>query len=99
MALVIMSLVAVVLFFVGLLFGFLWKKFQDFRQDPWAKLYGKKVVIALDNGDTLEGVMLSRKGVLMELADVWLMRPKFPKVKIDNTHYVERGRILWLSER
>lgn len=66
---------------------------------PWRKVVKSRVVVALINGDSLEGVLLSRVGKVLELSNVTLLKPGYAPIPIDDVYYIETDRILWINKR
>lgn len=62
----------------------------------WRPLVARRSVVQLDDGTSFDGVVLSRRGPLLVLADV---TARFPggQQAIDGTVIIERPRVLFVQ--
>lgn len=63
----------------------------------WRPLRRRRVVLVLDTGRTMQGMLVARRGPLLELADVQVVVDGGGTVAADGRVVVERARVEWLQ--
>lgn len=67
------------------------------RRGVWKPLLAHRVIVQLDAGNAISGVLIERRGPLLVLADAHVHTPGEPPVKADGRSVVERSRVLWIQ--
>lgn len=62
----------------------------------WSSILTQRVLVNLDDGPSLEGIVMHRRGRLITLAEV-VIHHDGQQVRQDGTAVVERDRILWIQ--
>lgn len=71
--------------------------FVGARALPWVlTVRRRRVVVALDSDQAIEGVLFRRVGPLLELRDVSLRQPG-GLVKVDGAVVIERARVVFVQ--
>lgn len=63
----------------------------------WRPVTHRRVLVQIDNGVTIAGVVLSRRGPLLVLADVTVHMADGQHSPADGTAVIERNRVLWMQ--
>lgn len=67
------------------------------RRWVWRPLVAQRVIVQLDSGHAIEGVLVERRGTLLVLGDATVHEPGERGVKADGRSVVERSRVLWVQ--
>ena len=67
------------------------------RRWIWRPVVAQRVIVQLDTGHAVEGLLLERRGPLFVLADATVHEPGQKGVKADGRTVVERHRVLWVQ--
>lgn len=63
----------------------------------WRPVVHHRVLLQLDTGLTISGIVLSRRGPLLVLGDVTVMASGEHKTKADGSAVIERSRVVWMQ--
>lgn len=63
---------------------------------PWRSVTRRRVVVALQSGDAVQGVLLRRSGPLLVLSGASVQSPQGP-IPVDGTMVVERSQVIWMQ--
>lgn len=61
----------------------------------WRRLRKTRLLVNLDNGSAVEGVLLRQRGPLLFLVDARLHEPGRDPVRLDGEVVIERPRVLF----
>lgn len=82
--------VAVVAFLLAIVATFI-----GFSRWSWRRVTKRRVFVQTDAGVSFDGVLMSRRGPLLYLADVTVRAPD--SARADGMVVIERSRVLWIQ--
>jgi len=63
----------------------------------WRPVVARRVIVQLDSGHAVSGVLVERRGPLLVVADAHVHTPGEQPVRADGRSVVERSRVLWVQ--
>lgn len=69
--------------------------FIGFNRWSWRLVTKRRVFVQTDSGVSFDGVLMSRRGQLLYLADVTVRAPD--SARADGLVVVDRSRVLWIQ--